>query len=85
VFASLSNVLFIGFLPLLGAAFMIFTFVENLFGDGLSNGTKEIGIGGLAIGLIPMVYYMVKKVPYYSRSERLASEDDLGVLAEVAA
>ena len=85
VFTSLSNVLFIGFLPLLGAAFMIFTFVENLFGDGLSNGTKEIGIGGLAIGLIPMVYYMVKKVPYYSRSERLASEDDLRVPAEVAA
>lgn len=86
VFTSLTNALFIGFLPLLGAAFMIFTFVENLFGDGLSAGTKEIGLGGLALGLIPMVYYMVKKVPYYSRQERLASEDDLlADLAEAAA
>ncbi|WP_084316143.1 APC family permease [Actinospica robiniae] len=77
VLTSLSNALFIGVLPLLGSAFMIFTFVENLFGDSLSAGTKEIGLGGLALGLIPMVYYMVKKVPYYSRRERLASEDEL--------
>ena len=32
---------------------------------------------GYGLGLIPMVYYMVKQVPYYSRKERLASEDDL--------
>jgi amino acid transporter len=86
VFSSLSNALFIGFMPLLGAAFMIFTFVENLIGNGLSAGTKEIGIGGLALGLIPMAYYMAKKVPYYSRKERLASEDELvAQLVEAAA
>jgi amino acid transporter len=86
VLSSVRNALFMGFMPLLGAAFMVFTFVENLFGNALSTGTKEIGLGGLALGLIPMAYYMVKKVPYYARKERLASEDDLVTqLAEAAA
>lgn len=77
LFKSLSNALFIGFFPLLGAAFMIYTFVENISGSGLSAGTKEIGVGALALGLIPMVSYMVKKVPYYNRQARLASDEEL--------
>jgi len=85
LFASLSNALFIGLLPLLGAAFMAFTLIENLSGSSLAAEAKWIGIGALALGLIPMVWYAVKKVPYYDRKARLASEDDLdGQLAEVA-
>jgi amino acid transporter len=84
LFKSVSNVVFIGFLPLLGAGFMAYTLVENLTGDGLSAGTKWIGVGALALGLIPLVWYAVKKVPYYDRKARLASEDDLdALLAEV--
>jgi amino acid transporter len=80
LFTSLSNFVFIGFLPLLGAAFMAFTLIENLAGDDLTGEAKWIGIGALAIGLIPMVWYAVKKVPYYDRKARLASEDELEVL-----
>ena len=83
LFDSLSNALLIGFLPLLGAAFMAFTLVENLTGDGLTAEAKWIGIGALALGLIPMIWYVVKKVPYYDRNARLASEDELDA-ADVA-
>ena len=82
LFSSLSNVLFIGFLPLLGAAFMAFTLVENLSGSSLTGTAKWIGVGALALGLIPMVWYAVKKVPYYDRKARLASEDELEALDE---
>ena len=82
LFSSLPNFLFIGFLPLLGAAFMTFTLVENLAGDCLSGTAKWIGTGALARGLIPMIWYAVKKVPYYDRKARLASEDELNALDE---
>jgi amino acid transporter len=85
VFTSLSNALFIGFLPLLGAAFMAFTLIENLSGSSLTGGAKGIGVGALALGLIPMAWYVAKKVPYYQRRARLASEEELdGQLAEAA-
>jgi amino acid transporter len=85
LFASVSNVIFIGILPLVGAAFMAFTLTENLAGDSLTAEAKWIGIGALALGLIPLVWYAVKKVPYYDRKARLASEDELETeLAEVA-
>jgi len=88
LFKSASNALFMGFMPLLGAGFMAYTLVENLFGSGstLNAETKWIGIGALALGLIPMVWYAAKKVPYYDRRARLASEDELELqLADVAA
>ena len=80
LFKSLSNALFIGFLPLLGAGFMVYTLVENLTGSSLNAETKWIGIGALALGLIPLVWYAVKKVPYYDRRARLASEDEVDAL-----
>jgi amino acid transporter len=84
LFKSAANVVFIGILPLVGAAFMAFTLIENLIGDSLTAGAKWIGIGALALGLIPLIYYAAKKVPYYDRKARLASEDDLETkLAEV--
>jgi amino acid transporter len=88
LFKSAKNALFMGFMPLLGAGFMAYTLVENLFGSGstLNAETKWIGIGALALGLIPMVWYAAKKVPYYDRRARLASEDELDVqLADAAA
>jgi amino acid transporter len=86
LFTSLSNALLIGFLPLLGAAFMAFTLVENLSGSNLDAETKWIGLGALALGLIPLIWYAVKRVPYYDRKARLASEDELDPqLTEVVA
>ena len=80
LFTSLSNAVFIGFLPLLGAAFMGFTLVENLNGTNLTAEAKWIGLGALALGLIPLIWYAVKKVPYYDRRARLASEDEVDAL-----
>ena len=59
---------------------MVYTLAENLTGSGLSAETKWIGIGALALGLIPLVWYAVKKVPYYDRKARLASEDEVDAL-----
>lgn len=80
LFKSVSNIVFIGFLPLLGAGFMAYTLVENLTGSGLTAGTKWIGVGALALGVIPLVWYAAKKVPYYDRKARLASDDDMDAL-----
>lgn len=85
LFKSASNALFIGFLPLLGAGFMAYTLVENLTGDSLNSQAKWIGIGALALGLIPMAVYMVKKVPYFDRRARLASEEEVDALLGEAA
>jgi amino acid transporter len=85
VLKSASNALFIGFLPLLGAGFMAYTLIENLTGDGLDAQTKWIGVGALLIGLIPMVWYMAKRVPYFDRHARLASDDEVDVLLGEAA
>ena len=85
VFKSASNALFIGLLPLLGAGFMAYTLIENLTGDALDAQTKWIGVGALAIGLIPLVWYTVKKVPYFDRSARLASEAEVDALLGEAA
>ncbi|HEX4787196.1 MAG TPA: APC family permease [Actinospica sp.] len=85
VFRSASNALFIGFLPLLGAGFMAYTLVENLFSDAMTGAEKWIGIGALALGLIPMAWYMAKKVPYFDRGARLASEDEADALLGEAA
>lgn len=60
---SLSNLFFIGIWPLAGALFMGYTFVENL--TTLKAADIEIGIGALALGLIPMVWYWVKGSEYY--------------------
>jgi amino acid transporter len=85
VFTSLSNALFIGFLPLLGAGFMAYTLVENLTGSALDAQTKWIGVGALALGVIPLAWYAMKKVPYFDRDARLASESEVDALLGEAA
>jgi amino acid transporter len=63
VFKSFSNLIFVGVWPLAGAIFMAFLFVENC--KSLSNTTIAIGIGALALGLIPMAYYWINGSDYY--------------------
>ena len=77
IFASVRNMIFIGLLPLIGAAFMLFTLEQNVFGSGLSGETKSIALGALALGLIPLAVYWAKRVPYYTRGAQLASETEL--------
>ncbi|MDH6113796.1 amino acid transporter [Kitasatospora sp. MAP12-15] len=69
---SVSNAIFIGIWPLAGALFMGFVFVEALFNfTGLQLG---LGLGTLALGLIPMAWYWTKGSSYY-RPARLDATD----------
>ncbi|MFK0150827.1 APC family permease [Streptomyces sp. NPDC090499] len=63
LFRSAANFLLGGLWPLLGAVFMFWIFVESL-GD-LSTAAIAIGVGGLAVGLIPMLWYWKQGSDYY--------------------
>ena len=63
VFKSFSNAIFVGLWPLAGAIFMGFLFVENCM--TLSGTTIAIGIGALALGIIPMAWYWANGSDYY--------------------
>ncbi|WP_406730072.1 APC family permease [Streptomyces sp. NBC_01794] len=60
-----------GLWPLLGAGFMFWIFVESL--SELSSAAIAIGIGGLAVGLIPMLWYWKQGSDYYRPSKLDAS------------
>jgi amino acid transporter len=66
LFKSAANFLFGGLWPLFGALFMFWIFVESL-GD-LSSAAIGIGIGGLAVGLVPMLWYWRQGSDYYRPS-----------------
>jgi amino acid transporter len=74
LFRSVSNLVFIGLWPLLGAVFMFWVFVESL--PELDTTTKSVGLGALALGLIPLAWYWVKGVGYY-RTRPLETFADL--------
>ncbi|MDT0478833.1 MULTISPECIES: APC family permease [Streptomyces] len=52
-----------GLWPLLGSLFMFWIFVESL--GELSTAAITIGVGGLAVGLIPMLWYWRRGSDYY--------------------
>ncbi|MDO0916596.1 APC family permease [Streptomyces sp. DT2A-34] len=60
---SVGNFLFGGLWPLLGAVFMFWVLVESL--GELSSAAVTIGLGGLAVGLVPMLWYWRKGSEYY--------------------
>ncbi|MEU9151184.1 APC family permease [Streptomyces sp. NPDC048417] len=63
LFRSAGNFLLGGLWPLLGAVFMFWIFVESL--SELSSAAITIGVGGLAVGLIPMFWYWKQGSDYY--------------------
>ncbi|MFG2965146.1 APC family permease [Streptomyces sp. NPDC048288] len=63
LFKSAGNFLLGGVWPLFGAVFMFWIFVESL--SELSGAAIAIGIGGLAVGLIPMLWYWRQGSDYY--------------------
>jgi amino acid transporter len=65
---SAGNAVFIGLWPLLGGVFMIWVFIQAT--QTLDTETKVIGLGALALGLIPLVWFWRKGSSYY-RTERL--------------
>ncbi|MFF7737090.1 amino acid permease [Streptomyces sp. NPDC007984] len=68
---SPANFLFVGLWPLCGALFMFWVFVESL--GELSSAAIAIGIGGLAAGLIPMLWYWRQGSDYYRPAKLDAS------------
>ncbi|MCX5240496.1 APC family permease [Streptomyces prunicolor] len=66
LFKSAANFLFGGLWPLFGALFMFWIFVESL--SSLSNAAITIGVGGLAVGLVPMFWYWKQGSDYYRPS-----------------
>ncbi|HEY8980360.1 MAG TPA: APC family permease [Streptomyces sp.] len=60
---SVTTFLLGGVWPLCGALFMFWVFAESL--DGLSATAVSIGLGGLALGLIPMLWYRARGSDYY--------------------
>jgi len=81
ILKSAANFVCIGLLPLIGSLFMIFILIESLAGTNLTAASKWVGLGALALGLIPLGYYWAKKSPYYTRGTTLASETEVAVAA----
>ncbi|MEE1817894.1 APC family permease [Streptomyces sp. SP18ES09] len=63
LFRSVRNLLLGGLWPLLGSAFMLWAFVESL--SVLSTTAVTIGLGGLFLGVIPLVVYWRRGSDYY--------------------
>jgi amino acid transporter len=74
---SVTNFIFMGLWPLVGAVFMGYLFVEAI--PGLNAATLWVGLGAMALGLIPMFYYMSQKNPYFKMAPK---EDRVAVLME---
>jgi amino acid transporter len=68
---SVSNFLMMGVFPFLGAAFMTFIFIKSI--PGLSTVVLSIGLGGMALGVIPIVYYYLKGADYLHQRPTLGS------------
>ena len=77
LFKSVTNFIFMGLWPLLGAIFMAFVFIKVI--PGLDATTLWIGLGAIGLGLIPMAYYWAKGSKYYDLPTK---EDRHAVLEE---
>jgi amino acid transporter len=78
LFKSVKNFIFMGLWPLLGAVFMTVVFIKVI--PGLNTTTKIVGLGSMALGLVPMAWYWYKKAPYF---EMPAKEDRHAILLEI--
>ncbi|WP_344445341.1 APC family permease [Kitasatospora nipponensis] len=75
ILTSVSNAVFIGLWPLAGAVFMGFLFVENCM--TLPGAQLGIGLGALAIGVIPLAWYWAKGSAYYRSAPGLLDASEL--------
>ncbi len=69
LFLSVGNFIFMGLWPLAGAVFMGFIFYQVI--PGLNATTLFVGLGAMALGLIPMFYYWAKGNPYFKMPSKL--------------
>jgi amino acid transporter len=75
LFASVKNFLLIGLWPLVGALFMFWILGESVSSNvsGDAEAVNWIGLGGLAIGLIPLAIYWAIGSPYFKQRPTLGS------------
>jgi amino acid transporter len=78
LFKSVKNFIFMGLWPLLGALFMTVVFFKVI--PPLNVTTKVVGLGSMALGLLPMAYYAWKKAPYFDMPTK---EDRHAILQEI--
>lgn len=71
VLRSAQNFLFICLLPLVGAAFLLWVFVESI--QNVSGTVTGVGFGALALGLIPMIYYWARGSEYFRRQAKMTA------------
>jgi amino acid transporter len=81
LFKSAKNFLMIGVWPLVGALFMFWIFYEFVRTNTSDAVVIWVGLGGLGIGLIPMVIYWALGSPYFKQRPTLGAvvPDDAGV------
>ncbi|HEY9423854.1 MAG TPA: APC family permease [Microterricola sp.] len=65
IFTSVKNFLFIGLWPGLGALFMLWIFFVSI--PSLDTIVIVIGLGTLALGIVPIIVYWKKGAAYFSR------------------
>lgn len=65
IFTSVKNFIFIGLWPALGAAFMLWVFCVSI--PTLSPIVQVLGLGSLALGIIPIAAYWKKGSRYFHR------------------
>ena len=75
LFNSVKNFIFIGLWPLAGAVFMTVLFVKSI--PALNNVELLVGLGSMALGLIPMAWYWYKGAPYFKMPEKLSRHAQL--------
>lgn len=75
IFKSTKNFIFIGLWPALGAIFMVWIFFVSI--PTLGPLVDIIGVGALAVGIVPLVLFWKKGSAYYKRRP-LELPEDLG-------
>jgi amino acid transporter len=87
LFQSVGNFIFMGLWPLVGAVFMGYVLVNQI--NSLRSTNAEalwIGLGSMALGLIPLFYYWQKGNPYFkmpSKLDRHAQQIELKQMEEL--
>ncbi|MGC8481531.1 MAG: hypothetical protein ACP5PJ_08270 [Acidimicrobiales bacterium] len=78
IWRSASNFILVGLWPLVGAVFMILMFIKSI--PGLNATTLAVGLGAMALSVIPIAIYWSKGRPYFnmpSKVERIALDHEI--------
>jgi hypothetical protein len=69
LFNSVNNFIFIALWPLAGALFMFYLLWQAI--PTLNSVELVVGLGAMALGLIPMAWYWYKGAPYFKMPDKL--------------